>query len=419
MQFQWTNFQKGTAFAATYTMKFTYKHTMRTCYLAYITGAVINNLAPLLFVTFSETFGLHLEQLALIITMNFGIQMIVDFIGAKFADRIGYKPLIMTSQIFSALGLVALGVLPRLLPSPYIGIILAAVLYAVGSGLMEVLISPIIEALPGDAKASSMSLLHSFYCWGHVLTVVVSTLFFRVFGIENWSVLCILWAILPVVTFFLFYLVPINQLGAEGEESQPLRKLFSVKILWLFLILMLCAGAAEQSMSQWSSFFAETELGVSKQMADLLGPCMFAITMGLSRVLFAAVGKRLDIRTGLVGSAVLCIASYLLAAYGPHPLLALAGCALCGFSVGMMWPGVLSLSAKTYAAGGTAMFALLALAGDVGCFVGPEVVARTASASATCGAQSVKAGLVFAIVFPLFILLAVAVLALRGKKRER
>lgn len=406
-----------------------YKHTAAACYISYITGAVINNLAPLLFATFSQSFGLSLEQLAKIITMNFGIQIIVDFVGAKFADKIGYRPLIIAAQAFAAAGLASLGTLPRLLDNAYLGIIISAALYAVGSGLMEVLISPIIEALPGDAKASSMSLLHSFYCWGQVLMVVLSTLFFKVFGIQNWHILCYLWTILPLFTLVYFFFVPINQLGAHTEnadgnaqsadgshEGVTIGKLMKVGIFWVFMALMMCSGAAELSMSQWSSFFAETELGVSKQTADILGPCMFAVTMGIARVLFAGLGRKIDIRAALVLSSVLCVASYLLAAYSPYPILALAGCTLCGFSVGILWPGVLSLSAKTYPAGGTAMFAILALAGDAGCFIGPEAVASASTLLSADGTQSVKTGLSIAIVFPAFILISAAILYIRRKR---
>lgn len=388
-------------------MKLTYKHTMLSCYAAYITSAVINNLTPLLFVTFSRQFGLSVEQLASIVTINFGFQILVDFIGAKFADRIGYRPFILAAQVFAFAGFAGLGILPKIFPSAYAGIITAALLYSIGSGLTEVVVSPIIEALPGDAKASAMSLLHSFYCWGHVLTVVLSTLFLWKFGIENWSILCILWAILPAVTFLLFTKVPINQLPGEGGGHTSIGKLFKVKILWVFMILMLCSGAAEQSMAQWASFFAEIELGVSKQVADLLGPCTFAIAMGVARVVFSIVGDKIDIRIALVASSGICIISYLLAYFSQYSFLSLAGCTLCGVGVGILWPGVLSLSSKTYPIGGTAMFAILALFGDVGCFVGPETVAR---ASSVVGTPSVKTGLLFAAVFPLFIAIASFVL---------
>lgn len=399
-------------------MRLSFKHTKYSCYLAYVTSAVINNLAALLFVQFSKQFGLALSDLSFIITMNFGVQIVVDLIGAKYADRVGYRTIVRLSQIFGAMGLVGLGIFPRIFPSAYAGILTAAVIYAIGSGLTEVVISPIVEALPGDEKASAMSMLHSFYCWGHVFAVLVTTGFFYVFGIENWSTICCLWALIPIVTFVLFKFVPINQLESGAEEGHSgLGKLFSVKIIWLFLILMLCSGAAEQSMAQWASFFAETELGVSKQVADLLGPCLFAVCMGLTRVFFGIFGEKLNMKVSLLASGLLCVISYLIAAFVPVPWLSFAGCALCGIAVGLMWPGTLSLAASIYPAGGTAMFAILALAGDAGCFVGPETVAR-ASAAVSGGVPSVKTGLAFAIVFPLVIAVACGALMLKKDKKQ-
>ena len=397
-------------------MKLSFKQTKYSCYLAYVTSAVINNLAALLFVQFSKQYGLALSELSFIITMNFGVQIFVDLIGAKYADRVGYRTIVRLSQIFAALGLIGLGIFPRIFTSAYAGIIAAAVLYAVGSGLTEVVISPIVEALPGDEKASAMSMLHSFYCWGHVFAVVVSTGFFYIFGIENWSILCCLWAIIPLITFVLFKFVPINQLENNAEDGHSgLGKLFSVKIIWLFLVLMLCSGAAEQSMAQWASFFAETELGVSKQIADLLGPCLFAICMGVTRVFFGIFGEKLNMKACLFASGLLCIVSYLIAAFVPVPGISFAGCAVCGVAVGLMWPGTLSLASSIYPAGGTAMFAILALAGDAGCFVGPETVAR-ASSAVTGGIPSVKAGLAIAIVFPVVIAIACGLLMIKKKK---
>ena len=399
-------------------MKLSFKHTKYSCYLAYVTSAVINNLAALLFVQFSKQFGLALSDLSFIITMNFGVQIVVDLIGAKYADRVGYRTIVRLSQIFGAMGLVGLGIFPRIFPSAYAGILTAAVIYAIGSGLTEVVISPIVEALPGDEKASAMSMLHSFYCWGQVFAVLVTTGFFYLFGIENWSVICCLWALIPIATFVLFKFVPINQLESGAEEGHSgLGKLFSVKIIWLFLILMLCSGAAEQSMAQWASFFAETELGVSKQVADLLGPCLFAVCMGITRVFFGIFGERLNMKVSLLASGLLCVVSYLIAAFVPISGLSFAGCALCGIAVGLMWPGTLSLAASIYPAGGTAMFAILALAGDAGCFVGPESVAR-ASAAVSAGGVSVKTGLSFAIVFPMIIAVACAALMLKRNKNK-
>ena len=398
-------------------MKLTYKHTAIACYISYITSAVINNLTSLLFVTFQREFGLTLDQLAFLIVMNFGVQIFVDFIGAKFADRIGYRRIVMASHVFAAAGLVFLAFLPKILPSAFIGLIISAFTYAVGSGLMEVIISPITEALPSEAKASSMSFMHSFYCWGCVLVAVVSTLFFKFAGIENWSVLCLIWALLPVSALFLFKFVPINQL-CEGEEKKPLTALFRTGVMWLFMILMACSGAAEQSMAQWASYFAETELGVTKQTADLLGPCTFAIAMGISRVAFAKITKKIDMKICLLVSGILCIVSYAMTAFIPYSYLSLAGCALCGLSVGAMWPGVLSLSAETNPSGGTSMFAILALCGDVGCFSGPEAIARAASAFSADGEPSVKAGLSVGIVFPLVIVAAVLFLMLLSKRKS-
>ena len=399
-------------------MRLSFKHTKYSCYLAYVTSAVINNLAALLFVQFSKQFGLALSDLSFIITMNFGVQIVVDLIGAKYADRVGYRTIVRLSQIFGAMGLVGLGIFPRIFPSAYAGILTAAVIYAIGSGLTEVVISPIVEALPGDEKASAMSMLHSFYCWGHVFAVLVTTGFFYLFGIENWSVICCLWALIPIATCVLFKFVPINQLESGAEEGHSgLGKLFSVKIIWLFLILMLCSGAAEQSMAQWASFFAETELGVSKQVADLLGPCLFAVCMGITRVFFGIFGEKLNMKASLFASGLLCVISYLIAAFVPISGLSFAGCALCGIAVGLMWPGTLSLAASIYPAGGTAMFAILALAGDAGCFVGPETVAR-ASAAVSAGGVSVNTGLSFAIVFPMIIAVACAVLMLKRDKNK-
>lgn len=389
---------------------------MLSCYAAYITSAVINNLPALLFVIFSRQFGLTLEKLAFIITIIFGFQIVVDFTGAKFADKMGYRRVILIAQIFAFAGLVGLGVFPNVFPSPYVGILTAALLLSTGSGLTEVVISPIIEALPGDAKASAMSLLHSFYCWGHVLTVAVSTLFMWNFGIQNWRYLCILWSLIPAITFLFFTKVPINQLNNQNDGHTSISKLFKVKILWIFMLLMLCSGAAEQSMAQWASYFAETELGVSKQVADLLGPCTFAVTMGVSRIVFSVVSEKTDMSMALIISSAISTVSFIIAALSPYSILSLLGCALCGFGVAILWPGVLSFSAKIYPQGGTAMFGILALFGDLGCFVGPQTVAYASSLTAE---PSVKTGLLFAICFPILIAAFSAVLYVSQKKFDK
>lgn len=391
-------------------MQLRIKHTQIACYLGTITQAANNNLAPLLFVTFQRQFGLTLEQIGFLVTLNFTVQIITDFFAAKFSDRIGYRFSEMLGHACSALGLIGLGIFPFLFPNAYTGLLIAVILYAFGGGLLEVLTSPIVEALPLENKVAAMGLLHAFYCVGHVSVVLLSTLFFVCAGLEHWYLLPILWAILPLLNCVLFSKVPLYTLPGS-EQPQGFRHLFGLKAFWVFLILMICSGAAEQAMSQWSSLFAETGLHVSKTTGDLLGPCLFAALMGLSRLLYSKFGGRCSLKALLCASALLCIASYLIAVFAPYPLLSLAGCALCGFSVGIMWPGVLSLSSLTCPTGGTALFALLALAGDVGCAGGPGLVGFISDASeAATSSGALKFGLGFAIVFPIMMLLSLLLL---------
>lgn len=391
-------------------MKFTYKHTKYACYFAYIAGAVGTNLPPLLFATFRREFGVSMSSLAFLITLNFGVQMIVDWFGAKYAERIGYRKCIVAANLFIFAGTAGFGILPSVLPDAYAGLMLASVLYAIGGGLTEVLVSPIVEALPGDEKSSMMSILHSFYCWGYMATVILSTLYFVTIGIENWRWLPVIWSVLPLATAFLFTKVPMNVFGGDGEKLSILG-LFKTKIFWAFAILMICSGAAEQSMAQWASLFAETGLHVSKTLGDLFGPCFFAFCMGIARFFYGKLGSKLNLRASLAGSAGLCVAGYLLAALAPNPVINLLGCGICGLSVGIMWPGVLSMAAASCPSGGTALFALLALSGDVGCFTGPETVAQFSEVF-TIGGSSLKGGLIMAIVFPLVI---IAVITFSGK----
>ncbi len=379
------------------TMKENYNHTIYACYLGYIVQAIINNLAPLLFVTFHRQFQISMEQIGLLITINFGVQIVTDFLSAKYVDRIGYRAAMLLAHVLSVLGLLGLGILPRVFQTPYVGLVLAMVCCAVGGGLLEVLVSPIVEAAPSsDAKEAAMSLLHSFYCWGHVGVVVLSTVGFSVFGMERWWMLPVLWSLVPAINFVVFTKVPIRTLVAE-EEKLPARQLLRTGMFWLFFGLMICAGASEQAMSQWASLFAEQGLGLSKTFGDLLGPCLFATLMGSARVFYGKWGEKIDLRRFMLGSSVLCIVSYLMAVFLQNPLLALAGCGLCGLSVGIMWPGTFSCAAKYCPQGGTFLFALLALAGDVGCAAGPGTVSVVAEHFPDWGIQ---AGLFAAILFP-------------------
>lgn len=406
-------------------MKLSYRHTLYACYIGYITQAIVNNLAPLLFVTFQNEFALSLTQIGALISVNFVTQIITDLIAAKYVDKIGYRAAAMLAHIMATMGLISLAVLPGAIPNHYAGMLIAIVLCAIGGGLNEVLISPIVESLPGDQKEQAMSLLHSFYCWGHVGVVLLSTLFFATIGVANWRVLCILWAIVPFFNIFLFAKVPMTVLVAE-EDRVPLSQLFRAPVFWLFMVLMIAAGASEQAMSQWSSLFAELGLNVSKSVGDLLGPCAFALLMGLSRLFYGIKGENIDLRKFLIGSAMLCVCSYLLSVFSPYPILSLVGCALTGLSVGIMWPGTFSLASATYAQGGTAMFAMLAFAGDVGCASGPAVVSAIADMTGNLGERAMtffhttspeslglKIGLLVAIIFP--IIMALGVMMLRKK----
>lgn len=381
-------------------MKKKYKHTIYACYIGYIVQAIVNNLAPLLFLTFQKEYAISIDKIGFLITLNFGVQLIVDVLAARYVDRIGYRPSIMAAHFFAAAGLFGMGFLPDLLPDPYWGLVLSIVAYAIGGGLLEVLVSPIVEACPTENKAATMSLLHSFYCWGHVAVVVLSTVFFQVVGIENWRILTAVWAIVPVVNFFFFSRVPIEKLVEDGE-ALPVRKLFTIKLFWIFVVMMVCAGASEQAMSQWASAFAELGLHVSKTMGDLLGPCMFAVLMGCSRAFYGKFSEKIHLTSFIVGSSVLCVFSYLLAVFAPYPVLSLVGCAMTGLSVGIMWPGTFSLAAEKCPQGGTAMFAFFALAGDLGCSSGPGLVGVVSNLAG----GALKAGLLAAIIFPLLLMI--------------
>jgi len=379
-------------------MKFTYKHTKYASYLGLFTQAIVNNLAPLLFVTFQKQYGISLEKISFLIILNFGVQIITDFLSARYVDKIGYRAAMLGANFCCFIGLAGLGIFPMIFADGYFGLMLAVVINAIGGGIIEVVVSPIVEALPGDEKDTAMSMLHSFYCWGQVSVVIISTLFFNTLGIKNWNYLAVFWALVPFINGLLFLQVPLRKLTEDGEQT-PLRKLFTVKIFWLLFLLMICSGACELAMSQWASLFAEKGLLVSKTMGDLLGPCLFAVLMGISRTIYGFYGSKMDLKKTIMASGILCVASYLTAVFSPVPLISLFGCAICGFSVGIMWPGVFSLSSKSYPQGGTAMFAILALGGDVGCATGPGVVGIVADIS-----HNIHIGLLAAVVFPVLLL---------------
>ena len=386
-------------------MKKKYKSTMYACFIGYIVQAIVNNFVPLLFVTFQNSYQIPLSKITLLITINFVIQLIIDLASAGFMDRLGYRFSVILAHICSAAGLIALTILPDIFADPYVGILLAVAIYAVGGGLIEVLISPIIEACPTDHKESAMSLLHSFYCWGHVGVVLISTLFFTVCGIANWKILTLIWAVIPVANMILFTRVPIYSLNEDGKQGLNLKELFAKKVFWLLMLMMLCAGASEQAVSQWASTFAEKGLGVSKTIGDLAGPMSFAFLMGISRLIYGTYGERINLEKFMKFSTVLCSVSYLCIAFVPNPVAGLVGCGVCGFSVGIMWPGTFSKASATIRNGGTAMFAMLALAGDVGCSGGPTLAGFVSSAAG----NNLHMGICAALVFPVLILCSLLV----------
>ena len=376
-----------------------YKKTKIACYLGFVTQAIAANFAPLMFLKFHNDYNISLGNIALISTFFFFTQLLVDLFCAKYVDRIGYRVSIVASEICSAAGLLGLAFLPDLLPSPFVGIILSVIVYAIGSGLIEVLCSPIVEACPFENKEATMSLLHSFYCWGSVGTILVSTVFFMIFGMDNWKWLVVLLALVPAINIYNFATCPIEHLVSEGK-GLSVKELFQRPLFWIAVVLMICAGASELSMAQLASAYAEAALGLSKTVGDLAGPCLFAVSMGICRATFGKYGDNLDLSKFMTGSGILCVACYLLASLSANPIAGLAGCIVCGFSVGIMWPGTISISSKAFPAGGTAMFALLAMAGDLGGSIGPGIVGRVAQHAG----GNIRAGMSVGLVFPVLLL---------------
>lgn len=381
-------------------MKNQYNKTVAACFVGYIVQAIVNNFVPLLFLTFQRTYHIPLSQITLLVTLNFGMQLLVDLVSVRFVDKAGYRVSMIVAHILSAAGLILLTVLPELLDTPFAGILIAVVIYAAGGGLLEVVVSPVVEACPSDNKEMAMSMLHSFYCWGHVGVVFLSTLFFQAAGTENWKMLALIWAVIPLANAAVFIKVPMASLLEDGETGFKVRELFGIRIFWILLVMMICAGASEQAVSQWASTFAEKGLGISKTAGDLAGPMAFAVLMGASRAFYGKCGERINLDRFMVCSSCLCILSYLGISLFPVPQMSLIACAVCGLSVGIMWPGTFSKAAAALPKGGTAMFALLALGGDIGCSGGPTVVGLASGALE----DNLKMGILAGVIFPVVLL---------------
>lgn len=377
-----------------------YNKTITACFIGYIVQAIVNNFTPLLFLFFQRSYHIPLSQITLLVTFNFGIQLLVDLLSVGFIDKIGYRASMITAHVLSSAGLLLLTVLPEVLPSSFAGILIAVMIYAVGGGLLEVLVSPVVEACPSANKEKAMSMLHSFYCWGHAGVVLISTLFFYVAGISHWKILAVVWALIPIGNAFAFAKVPIAPLMQDGKPGLALKELFRMRIFWILLVMMVCAGASEQAVSQWASTFAEKGLGISKTAGDLAGPMAFAVLMGTSRLFYGKYGDRIHLDRFMIDSSFLCILSYLGISLLPIPQLSLIACAVCGLSVGIMWPGTFSKASAALPKGGTAMFALLALGGDIGCSGGPTLVGMV---SGVLG-DNLKMGVLAGIIFPVLLL---------------
>ncbi|MBE7718768.1 MFS transporter [Lacrimispora indolis] len=390
-----------------------YTKTVHACFLSYIVQAIINNFVPLLFLTFQSEYGISLSRITMLVTLNFGIQLLVDLLSAGVIDRVGYRASMITAHVLSAIGLISLTVLPGLFSQAWMGLFISVAIYAAGGGLLEVLVSPIVEACPTDNKEKAMSMLHSFYCWGHVAVVLVSTIFFAVAGLKSWRLLALFWALVPVVNMILFFKVPIAPL-VEEDEGLSLKALIGKRIFWGFMLLMICAGASEQAVSQWASAFAEKGLGVSKAVGDLTGPMFFAVMMGTSRAVYGKYGEKVNLKKTMIASGILCIGSYFLISLSPFPALGLLGCGLCGLSVGIMWPGAFSMASASLRGGGTAMFAFLALAGDLGCSGGPSFVGIV---SGYFG-DNLKIGILGAVLFPVILVFILIRFYKSGKETE-
>ncbi|MEE1009204.1 MAG: MFS transporter [Agathobacter sp.] len=394
-------------------MKRNYKKTLIACYMAFITQAIVANFTPLLFLKFHKDYNIPLGTIALISSVFFFSQIVVDLFCARFVDKIGYRKSIVASEIFAGIGLIGLAVLPDILSNPFAGIIISVILYAIGSGLIEVLASPIVEACPFDNKDSVMSLLHSFYCWGSLAVILISSLFFTIFGIENWRWIVCIWALVPLCNIYNFVTCPIESLVDDGQ-GLSIKALFRLPMFWVCLVLMVCAGASELSMAQWASAYAEAALGLSKTMGDLVGPCLFALTMGISRVFYGKYGDKVDLKKFMLGSGVLCLACYILASVSCNPIIGLLGCIICGASVGIMWPGTISISSQRINKGGTAMFALLAMAGDMGGTIGPSIVGRIAQAND----DALQIGLRVGSVFPVILIISILILTYKKENSD-
>ncbi|MBQ6884261.1 MAG: MFS transporter [Clostridia bacterium] len=362
-------------------MSASYKSTKIACFAGFVVQAIINNFLPLLFIIFNTRYNLNYEQLGRLLFINFFVQLIVDALTPAVVKHIGYRGAAIACHGLAAVGLCLLGILPLLFPKQiYTCVIIAIIIYATGSGIIEVCISPIVEMLPGDKKGADMAFSHSFYCWGQAFTVLVSTILIYLIGQDGWQLIPIIWAVIPFVNMFNFMRVPIVE-QVDEPVSKTAKALFKNRDFWIFAIIMICAGASEITMAEWASIFTQQALGVSKTVGDLLGPCAFAICMGSGRVIFGLFDGKFNPKKALIINNILCVICYVGVAVCSIEWLSLVACALCGFTVSLSWPGTYSMAARYFPTGGTLMFSLLALCGDFGCSIGPWTMGIVANST--------------------------------------
>lgn len=379
-----------------------YKSTIRACYIGNLVGALVTNLSPLLFVILMGSYNLSFEQVGRLVLINFFTQIIADLAFSKPVDTYGVRPFITLGHALVFIGFVMFAFSPRLFPhSPYTGLMLATVVFSCGGGLLELLLSAIVQAVPSDAKAAAMSLLHSFYAWGFIVVVVLTFLMLKLFGSANWPWLFLIWSLVPLFNFFNFLRVPLPP-QVPDEHRTSTRVLASTPFFIFVVLGIALGGAAEVSMSQWTSAYAETTLGLSKQTGDLLGLCLFAGLLGLGRVLYGTYGKRFDIWRVMFLGSLFAAGCYLVAALSQHPIVSLVACAFCGLGVALLWPGSVTNAAHRFPFAGASMFAILAAGGDTGAAVGPWLLGLIADQIPTDFPLSpLRVGMVIGTLFPL------------------
>ncbi len=373
-----------------------------TCFSTAITG----NFSALLFLSFHRMYGISYTLLGLLILMNFGTQLIFDLLFSFCSGKFNLKFCVKITPLVMAVGLVLLGLAPVIFKNNiFFGLIFATVVASCGGGLSEVLSSSVIAAIPSNNPQRTMSILHSCYAWGVVIVVLVTTAFFRFFGIENWAALTLFFAIIPFVAFLMFLFSSVPDLEEDSEDSVQ-GNILKNKTMWLCVLAIFLGGAAECTMSQWCSTYLEQSFGITKAVGDVFGVALFGAMLGLGRTLFARFGKKIE--NALFFGSVMASVCYLCAALVPVPAVGMLACAFTGFSVAMLWPGSLLAVQKLVPEKSVTMFALMAAGGDMGASLCPQLVGIITDAvmnlnifsSASAEQISMKIGLLFATLFP-------------------